>query len=163
MDYLQAIRNRSRASVHSRASLTANSAQDPNRIAPPSHRHAAPSAPWPWVDIGDGKPESSTLGKLGSLSVQLSRSRPGAALQRRSPDTPTLQTRRLSMLDWIPSITFSELDGETGQEEQDMGRNLELPHRFGVCHLQMRCEPRRIFQQCPCDRLPGEAGRGDME
>ncbi|TEB25452.1 hypothetical protein FA13DRAFT_1756550 [Coprinellus micaceus] len=26
---------------------------DPNRIAPPSHRHAAPSAPWPWVDIGD--------------------------------------------------------------------------------------------------------------
>lgn len=24
-----------------------------NRIAPPSHRHAAPSAPWPWVDIQD--------------------------------------------------------------------------------------------------------------
>ncbi|TFK31449.1 hypothetical protein BDQ12DRAFT_694125 [Crucibulum laeve] len=26
---------------------------DPTRIAPPSHRHAAPSAPWPWVDIQD--------------------------------------------------------------------------------------------------------------
>ncbi|TFK31450.1 hypothetical protein BDQ12DRAFT_694126 [Crucibulum laeve] len=24
-----------------------------NRIPPPSHRHAAPSAPWPWVDIED--------------------------------------------------------------------------------------------------------------
>ncbi|TFK29544.1 hypothetical protein FA15DRAFT_664093 [Coprinopsis marcescibilis] len=24
------------------------------RIAPPPHRHAAPSAPWPWVDIHDG-------------------------------------------------------------------------------------------------------------
>ena len=24
-----------------------------HRIAPPSHRHAAPSAPWPWVDIQD--------------------------------------------------------------------------------------------------------------
>ncbi|KAF4612869.1 hypothetical protein D9613_011170 [Agrocybe pediades] len=23
------------------------------RIDPPSHRHAAPSAPWPWIDIGD--------------------------------------------------------------------------------------------------------------
>ncbi|KAF8153211.1 hypothetical protein B0H34DRAFT_722645 [Crassisporium funariophilum] len=27
--------------------------EDHNRIAPPSHRHAAPSAPWPWVDIQD--------------------------------------------------------------------------------------------------------------
>ena len=25
-----------------------------NRVPHPSHRHAAPSAPWPWVDIGDG-------------------------------------------------------------------------------------------------------------
>ena len=24
-----------------------------NRIAPPSHRHAAPSDPWPWIDIQD--------------------------------------------------------------------------------------------------------------
>ncbi|KDR77305.1 hypothetical protein GALMADRAFT_440828 [Galerina marginata CBS 339.88] len=27
--------------------------EDFARIAPPSHRHAAPSAPWPWVDIED--------------------------------------------------------------------------------------------------------------
>jgi hypothetical protein len=27
---------------------------DHDRIPPPSHRHAAPSAPWPWVDIEDG-------------------------------------------------------------------------------------------------------------
>ena len=28
---------------------------DHDRIPPPSHRHAAPSAPWPWVDIEDGE------------------------------------------------------------------------------------------------------------
>ncbi|KAF8639226.1 hypothetical protein AX17_001711 [Amanita inopinata Kibby_2008] len=25
-----------------------------NRVPPPPYRHAAPSAPWPWIDIGDG-------------------------------------------------------------------------------------------------------------
>ncbi|TFK26626.1 hypothetical protein FA15DRAFT_588079 [Coprinopsis marcescibilis] len=39
----------SRRSIASRKSWQS----DPSRIAPPSHRHAAPSAPWPWVDIGD--------------------------------------------------------------------------------------------------------------
>ena len=24
------------------------------RVPHPSHRHAAPSAPWPWVDMDDG-------------------------------------------------------------------------------------------------------------
>ncbi|KAF8194202.1 hypothetical protein BJ912DRAFT_901347, partial [Pholiota molesta] len=28
--------------------------KETKRIAPPSHRHAAPSAPWPWVDIANG-------------------------------------------------------------------------------------------------------------
>jgi hypothetical protein len=32
-----------------------------NRIAPPSHRHAAPSAPWPWVDIQDDGGYPKTL------------------------------------------------------------------------------------------------------
>ncbi|PPQ75033.1 hypothetical protein CVT26_011931 [Gymnopilus dilepis] len=27
--------------------------EDRRRLAPPPHRHAAPSAPWPWVDIDD--------------------------------------------------------------------------------------------------------------
>ncbi|KAF8902612.1 hypothetical protein CPB84DRAFT_851017 [Gymnopilus junonius] len=27
--------------------------EESRRIIPPSHRHAAPSAPWPWVDIDD--------------------------------------------------------------------------------------------------------------
>ncbi|KAF9474032.1 hypothetical protein BDN70DRAFT_885294 [Pholiota conissans] len=27
--------------------------EDSKRVAPPSHRHAAPSAPWPWIDIED--------------------------------------------------------------------------------------------------------------
>ncbi|KAF6751709.1 hypothetical protein DFP72DRAFT_906906 [Ephemerocybe angulata] len=44
-------RGGSNASIRSRKSATGS---DPNRIRPPSHRHAAPSAPWPWVDIGDG-------------------------------------------------------------------------------------------------------------
>lgn len=26
-----------------------------NRVPLPSHRHASPSAPWPWVDIEDGE------------------------------------------------------------------------------------------------------------
>jgi hypothetical protein len=26
-----------------------------NRVPIPSHRHASPSAPWPWVDLDDGK------------------------------------------------------------------------------------------------------------
>ncbi|KAG2007277.1 hypothetical protein CC2G_014982 [Coprinopsis cinerea AmutBmut pab1-1] len=43
-----------RSAASSRRSLGKRSWQsDPSRIAPPSHRHAAPSAPWPWVDIGD--------------------------------------------------------------------------------------------------------------
>lgn len=29
--------------------------EDKNRVPAPSHRHAAPSAPWPWVDIQDGQ------------------------------------------------------------------------------------------------------------
>jgi len=28
--------------------------QDKKRLPVPSHRHAAPSAPWPWIDIHDG-------------------------------------------------------------------------------------------------------------
>jgi hypothetical protein len=28
---------------------------DNKRVPAPSHRHAAPSAPWPWVDIQDGQ------------------------------------------------------------------------------------------------------------
>lgn len=26
-----------------------------DRVPRPSHRHASPSAPWPWVDLGDGR------------------------------------------------------------------------------------------------------------
>ena len=33
----------------------------PNHLPPPSHRHAAPSAPWPWVDIQDGKRPKNSL------------------------------------------------------------------------------------------------------
>jgi hypothetical protein len=28
---------------------------DDKRVPIPSHRHASPSAPWPWVDLDDGK------------------------------------------------------------------------------------------------------------
>jgi len=28
--------------------------RDDNSVPHPSHRHAAPSAPWPWVDLEDG-------------------------------------------------------------------------------------------------------------
>ena len=33
---------------------TKSSKEDLNRVPHPSHRHAAPSAPWPWVDLDDG-------------------------------------------------------------------------------------------------------------
>lgn len=39
------------ASVHSLRSLTKH--DDPSRVPLPSHRHAAPSAPWPWIDLQD--------------------------------------------------------------------------------------------------------------
>lgn len=42
------------ASVHSLRSLEKRTKQDdPNRVPLPSHRHAAPSAPWPWIDLQD--------------------------------------------------------------------------------------------------------------
>lgn len=28
--------------------------EDSSRVPHPSHRHAAPSAPWPWIDLDDG-------------------------------------------------------------------------------------------------------------
>ena len=31
-----------------------SSQEDLNRVPHPSHRHAAPSAPWPWIDLADG-------------------------------------------------------------------------------------------------------------
>ncbi|KAF8153212.1 hypothetical protein B0H34DRAFT_820059 [Crassisporium funariophilum] len=34
-------------------SLILNVKDDPTRVPHPSHRHAAPSAPWPWVDLED--------------------------------------------------------------------------------------------------------------
>ncbi|RDB19710.1 hypothetical protein Hypma_013163 [Hypsizygus marmoreus] len=33
---------------------TLRDSEDKKRIPAPSHRHAAPSAPWPWIDIHDG-------------------------------------------------------------------------------------------------------------
>ena len=33
---------------------TQSSKEDLNRVPHPSHRHAAPSAPWPWIDLEDG-------------------------------------------------------------------------------------------------------------
>ncbi|PPQ92528.1 LOW QUALITY PROTEIN: hypothetical protein CVT25_010361 [Psilocybe cyanescens] len=40
-------------SVHSLRLRRRKQKEDSRRINPPSHRHAAPSAPWPWVDIQD--------------------------------------------------------------------------------------------------------------
>ncbi|TFK29543.1 hypothetical protein FA15DRAFT_664090 [Coprinopsis marcescibilis] len=56
MDTLRVVHNRSAAS--SRVSVRSGKSHkswhsNPSRIAPPPHRHAAPSAPWPWIDIGD--------------------------------------------------------------------------------------------------------------
>jgi hypothetical protein len=41
-----------------------NANNDPSRVPNPSHRHAAPSAPWPWVDLGDGKPSEPSSCRL---------------------------------------------------------------------------------------------------
>jgi hypothetical protein len=37
--------------------------EDKERIPHPSHRHASPSAPWPWVDIEDGEHFCGTFDK----------------------------------------------------------------------------------------------------
>jgi len=36
-------------------SLAKGDLRDEKRVPVPSHRHASPSAPWPWVDLDDGK------------------------------------------------------------------------------------------------------------
>jgi hypothetical protein len=42
-----------------------------NRIAPPSHRHAAPSAPWPWVDIrDDGESNKFTVSSFSPQNLR---------------------------------------------------------------------------------------------
>src|SRR2546421_71712 len=38
--------------------------EDTGRIPNPSHRHAAPSAPWPWVDLNDGISRNNLLSAL---------------------------------------------------------------------------------------------------
>ena len=43
---------RSKRSVHS---VRKDPKEDKDRIPHPSHRHASPSAPWPWVDLEDGE------------------------------------------------------------------------------------------------------------
>jgi hypothetical protein len=36
-------------------SIQSKNTKDDKRVPVPSHRHASPSAPWPWVDLDDGK------------------------------------------------------------------------------------------------------------
>jgi len=40
-------------SAPSMRSIRKTPQDDPRRVPHPSHRHAAPSAPWPWVDLED--------------------------------------------------------------------------------------------------------------
>ena len=46
---------RSARSARSAHSVRKDPKEDKGKIPHPSHRHAAPSAPWPWVDLEDGK------------------------------------------------------------------------------------------------------------
>jgi len=43
-----------RSAPSMRVSIRMPPMDDPDRVPHPSHRHAAPSAPWPWIDLEDG-------------------------------------------------------------------------------------------------------------
>ena len=49
---------RSRRSARSAHSARKDPKEDKSKIPHPSHRHASPSAPWPWVDLEDGDSSS---------------------------------------------------------------------------------------------------------
>ena len=48
---------------------------DDKRVPIPSHRHASPSAPWPWVDLDDGEPTHLEQFRQPSNTPQNNRSR----------------------------------------------------------------------------------------
>ena len=91
-----------------------------DQIRPPSHRHAAPSAPWPWVDISDG--ESSFYYSLVYPLTYTSRRRPPAAGLDSTPNPPPLWTRRFlsRLLVRIPTVLVSQLDRRPSEEEWDL-------------------------------------------
>jgi len=55
VDGSDAISVRSARSGRTIRSMSKYPKDDRTRVPHPSHRHASPSAPWPWVDLGDGK------------------------------------------------------------------------------------------------------------
>ena len=61
-----------------------------NRIAPPSHRHAAPSAPWPWVDIQDDGECPKYLLCISFSSQNMRQEVDRRQLETSEPPVPTL-------------------------------------------------------------------------
>ena len=59
-----------------------------NRIAPPSHRHAAPYAPWPWVDIQDDG-ESNNLQCISFSSQYMCQEVDRRQLESSKPPVPS--------------------------------------------------------------------------
>jgi hypothetical protein len=60
-----------------------------DRIAPPSHRHAAPSAPWPWVDIQDDGEHPNTLLCISFSSQDLRQEVDRRQLNTSKPPVPS--------------------------------------------------------------------------
>ncbi len=95
------------------------------RPTAPSHRHAAPSAPWPWIDIEDGTTDISEL-PVFNRAFPLTgillyyRSRPCTAFLSSPTDPgampPCLVRRVLARLS---SIAIPELDAQPSQEKPD--------------------------------------------
>lgn len=60
-----------------------------NRIGAPSHRHAAPSAPWPWVDIQDDGECPKKIAVLSFLSPTLRHAVDHKQLETSEPSVPS--------------------------------------------------------------------------
>lgn len=99
------------------------------KIPAPSHRHAGPSAPWPWVNIDDGTLPNTHDHSRIYLIIATHPCRSGRRNSQQLPSTRT-PTMRPFLVQWpllerIPSIALPELDCRAARTEQDQSRYSE--------------------------------------
>lgn len=99
---------------------------DDKRVPIPSHRHASPSAPWPWVDLDDGEPMHLEQFRQPSNTSQNNRSRSRPVQKPCACNTPILSTRPRflqQLLARLPSISIPQLDLCSSCPEQNTAGN----------------------------------------
>lgn len=118
------VRVASNASMRSTMSAQRKIAELQDRVPIPSHRHAAPSGPWPWIDLEDGTYRTHrtlTVVRDSLLSVS-SHCRGGRETTRKgglhSFSLPTWWFMQ-QLLERVPSVSLPKLDRTTGSQKQN--------------------------------------------